>query len=71
MIIDTAQGLLDLRFWIAETANGLGRPSFLASAAPVGQCVHRSSFMRTANCRLAERSRMADGLRLTACGQRL
>jgi len=23
MIIDTAQGILDLRFWIAETANSL------------------------------------------------
>jgi len=23
MIIDTAQVILDLRFWIAETANGL------------------------------------------------
>jgi len=44
MIIDTAQVILDLRFWIAETANGFSRPSFLASAAPVRQCVHRCSF---------------------------
>jgi len=41
MIIDTAQVILDLRSWIAETADGLGRTSFLASAAPVEQHVHR------------------------------
>ena len=32
MIIDTAQVILDLRFWIAETADGLGRLSFFRTS---------------------------------------
>jgi len=32
MIIDTAQVILDLRFWIAETANGSRRTSLLRTS---------------------------------------
>jgi len=36
MIVDTAQVILDSRFWVAETADGLGRSSFVRTSFIVG-----------------------------------
>jgi len=38
MMFDTAQVILDLRLWTAETADGLGRSSFFRTSLFVPAC---------------------------------